>query len=618
MFKETESQEFLRGEAEQKALLEKAAFIARVLGRRSDMLVMPGPNWAAGLSEEVNKILARGINLDEIEPTLLEPKILIYPERDLLTRNEDYILGVTRHEIGHFLFSDYRLLLDFQKKAREEGKNPADAQTLTNALEDPRVNNLLAGDSSRARERLENIYREDMPTVIANLGEKSPPIQFCFLAIAGWAEKFGQTSFLEEAIGRATSKKAMEAFHEASPIIEKVVSERKSKQAMETLENEIWPIYQRLVDDYLENPQEEQKQSDGSEAGEKQTQQSAREQLDRENQEFNETFGPKTMEAEKDEEGIVHYKPKALNDRQIEEFKKKIEESIAEGEAQERIKKARSQKETAEARRIAAGLSERRTGLTEGEQAKYNQYLSEMSPYINQLKRKLDEIFPKKEEFFWERGRIRGARVEAKKLAREAMTGRGLFFEKKEITEKPQVVCSILLDCSGSMHWAGAIELAVKEMIMISEALEDRAIDFELIAFSDSPEPIKEFGDDFNGAIKKKIIGLLQSGGGGTALGKSVNFAAERIARKMKVEKTPGFIVVHTDSQPGDDLKSVLEKWQGRFPVIGIGVGSSVSETSIKDYFGDAGRYTPNPIEAPKEILSVLKDQFSRYKKTNF
>jgi len=83
----------------------------------------------------------------------------------------------------------------------------------------------------------------------------------------------------------------------------------------------------------------------------------------------------------------------------------------------------------------------------------------------------------------------------------------------------------------------------------------------------------------------------------------------------MRHERLPGFVVVHTDGEPGDDLDSVLDRWQQKIPVIGIGVGSELNSQSIKEYFGESGRYAANPVDAPREILDVLKQQFSRYRK---
>lgn len=595
---ESEGQkESQRSEKEQATLLDRAIFITKVLGRRSDLLAVPGGGWAAGLSVEVQKMLDRGVLLDEIDPSLLEPKVLIYPEKDLAERGDNYILGVNRHEIGHFLHSDYRKLLEFQKQAKNEGKNPSDAMTLANAIEDPRVNNLIAGESFRARERLEGIYHEDMPNVLQKFEEMSPPTQFCFLALSSWVKEFSDQEALTKAIGAATSPEAINAFNEALPKIKEAIAEKNSVKAYDIISQEIWPIYKDLVDDFTQNQPEN------------------REKLDKEIEQFDEEFGPKSMEQQKDKEGIVHYRPKEISDKEVEVFKGKLDQrnqELIERQAKER---EALNKKSEQLRQQMAALSERRTGLSEGELIKYHEFLTEMSPYINQLKNRLKEIFPQREDFIYEKGRRYGSRITPRRLAREAPTGRGMFFEKKEIQEKPQAICSILVDVSGSMHWGGAIELAVKEMIMLTEALNSEEIDFELIAFSDTPEVIKKFNEKVSGATRKQIIGLLESGGGGTALGKSVEFGAGRLEKQMRQERLPGFLVVHTDGQPGDDLKSALEIYQQKMPIIGIGVGQDVNEQSIKEYFGASGRYTANPIDAPREITDVLKQQFSRYQK---
>ena len=77
---------------------------------------------------------------------------IIYKEDDLIGRSEDYALGVILHETGH---RKYSMMYD-------AAKNNEPLRFLWNAVEDPRINNLMISRYAGAKPFFKAIYDEDL------------------------------------------------------------------------------------------------------------------------------------------------------------------------------------------------------------------------------------------------------------------------------------------------------------------------------------------------------------------------------------------------------------------------------------------------------------------------
>ncbi|MBI2023700.1 hypothetical protein HYT01_04035, partial [Candidatus Giovannonibacteria bacterium] len=182
-------------------LKDRLRFVAKLMAKNFDLRVIPGDGWAAGLSEKFQEERRKhpDKSLEEFDPELLTPEVMMYPQKDLLERNEDYIWGVFRHELGHVKHSDYQSLLEAQDGAKKEGYSPMDLFMIYDAWEDGRSNNMEGQTSKAARHRLGAYLKEDIAEALLLDFEKKPlPIQYGALCWAKGAESFIEGFDFEE------------------------------------------------------------------------------------------------------------------------------------------------------------------------------------------------------------------------------------------------------------------------------------------------------------------------------------------------------------------------------------------------------------------------------------
>ena|SRR3989338_5644069 len=91
-----------RTPAEVQDLKDRLRFVAKLISKNLGLSLIPGQNWAAGLSKKFEDERRKHPekSLEEFDEKLLMPEVMTYPEQELLDRDEDYIFGVLRHEIG--------------------------------------------------------------------------------------------------------------------------------------------------------------------------------------------------------------------------------------------------------------------------------------------------------------------------------------------------------------------------------------------------------------------------------------------------------------------------------------------------------------------------------------
>ncbi len=247
----------VRTKEEAALLREKIKFVAQVMGQSYDLRLQPGSGWAMGLNEELAREREKHPHksLEEFDPKLLVPKVLIYPEKDLLERNEDYIWGVFRHELGHLKHSDYKSLLEFQPKVMKEGYKPSDAFVIFNGWEDGRSNNMEAGTSRTAKHRLGAYLKEDIAQAMQiDLNKKPLPIQFSALGWAKGAAPFIEGFDFEEFKNKITDPRVLDAYEKTKHFLDEFLEERLGRVATEKiLMGKAWPIFKKLIDNFLED-----------------------------------------------------------------------------------------------------------------------------------------------------------------------------------------------------------------------------------------------------------------------------------------------------------------------------------------------------------------------------
>jgi len=261
-------------------LKDRLRFVAKLMAKNFDLRVIPGDGWAAGLSEKFQEERRKypDKSLEEFDPELLTPEVMMYPQKDLLERNEDYIWGVFRHELGHVKHSDYQSLLEAQNGAKKEGYSPMDLFMIYDAWEDGRSNNMEGQTSKTARHRLGAYLKEDVAEALLLDFEKKPlPIQYGALCWAKGAESFIEGFNFEELKARIKDEKVLRAFEKTEGVLDEYLGERKGRKAFtDVLWQKGWPVFKELIDKHIEEEAKKShkgKQKESKEGGESQQQQ---------------------------------------------------------------------------------------------------------------------------------------------------------------------------------------------------------------------------------------------------------------------------------------------------------------------------------------------------------
>jgi uncharacterized protein YegL len=303
---------------------------------------------------------------------------------------------------------------------------------------------------------------------------------------------------------------------------------------------------------------------------------------------------------------------------------KEADQQAAREALEEKRAQAVNEKELqAERLRVEAQLKEareRRTGLTDEQRARYEMYAEPVKRYSDRLLKDLDEMFPPVEPNQWEQGRLRGKRITRNRMAREIASKRGKMMEQKEIPRERRLAFSLLIDTSASMRMGNKNIYALEAALLMAESLEKKKIPFEINSFNSRFYEIKRFNEPYFGKKKIELLGMLEQSGG-TDLGFSVDFAAERLRKQMQANRAQGALIVFTDGDPAPDsdhegpeweLGAVVERWSRRLPVIGVGIGRGM-ETTISHYFKKSGLTVPDVSKLPTTLLKVLKRQAERF-----
>lgn len=634
-----------RSRAEVLELQDRLRFVARTLSQNFGLRLIPGKGWAAGLSEKFQEERRKHPkkSLEEFDEKLLMPEIMTYPEKDLLEKSEDYVFGVFRHEVGHLKHSDYQALLESQDRAKQEGYSPMDLFFIYDAWEDGRSNGMEAGTSKAAKHRLGSYLKEDLAEAMLHDFEKKPlPIQYGLLCWAKGAEPFIKDFDFGKLKEKVKDEKVLEAYAKTEEVLQEYLREEKGRRAFdEILWQKGWPVFKELIDKYVEQeaqeqhqsgqeglPKDQQKSWDGlSEQEKEQLRKQVREKLTNEEREFVIHHNQESSnEIKEKKDGTIEIIRKEVSPEDIKKAEQEEKEYLKGQEEQKHLTEEEKEKLAQQAKEALERIKERETGLTETEREKYNKYYSEVKKYVNLLVERLDEIFPPREEEGWEGGQPRGKRIDVRKLAREAPTERGQFFERKDVPEIKELAFSLLIDVSGSMR-KGKINEALKAAILMAEAFSQKGVPFEILAFHEKLIELKGFEEKYFGKKKLDIMRVLKevetSHANWNDDGFAVEEAARRLQKRLLESEAFGALIIFSDGEPVPsskhagpewELHQIVDKWTKRVPLVGVGIGPGMEDT-IKEYYGKNGLPVPEIDQLPRALLKILDSQVSRYEK---
>lgn len=172
------------------------AHLGRMFSRRYDISVLPSGQeglWACALDPEAAGEMRRFIrgerpSLDDLPPNTFVPKQILYDEKGAARMDIGEVVSLLRHESGHAKYTDFRLMVEGQKAARETGFLPTSFWLVFEGLEDPRINN-LEGEESPAIDRQIRKHQGDAlgeRLTETSIAQRPLMLQFTYNCIYHW------------------------------------------------------------------------------------------------------------------------------------------------------------------------------------------------------------------------------------------------------------------------------------------------------------------------------------------------------------------------------------------------------------------------------------------------
>ena len=249
-----------RSPEEVEELKRKIGLIARVFSRNYAMDVYPSPDggWSCGFAggdeimEEVEKFMAGEVpNLDHVAQEKWQPKRIHYDVKDIEEgMSEDQVLGVMRHEIGHAKNTDFKLLIEGQKMALDEGYLPSSYAQGWNSCEDPWVNNKEIGDSETVREKMTDLYRKWLPETRDHINTQPASHQLGLNIIHYW--------LTNESIPTLKDKEVLDLFDGIRSAVDEYFEADTPAESQKVFREKIWNTFKKLEKKSIE--QEKQKE----------------------------------------------------------------------------------------------------------------------------------------------------------------------------------------------------------------------------------------------------------------------------------------------------------------------------------------------------------------------
>lgn len=232
-----------RPEMSQKELAREIALIARIFSRQYGMDVLPSDAWACGLSEKANETIKKYLtgevtDIRSLPADIFKPKVITYDQGSLAQESRDEVIGKIRHEVGHAKHSDYRLLIEGMKTAKDEGYLPTSWINIANAIEDPWVNNLESRDSETVRQKITALYENWKKDTVEYIGSQPVTRQLGLNIIYYWLT--GQN------VPTLKNEEVKKVFNDIEPHLNELFEGESPEKNFELIKNQVWQKYRIL------------------------------------------------------------------------------------------------------------------------------------------------------------------------------------------------------------------------------------------------------------------------------------------------------------------------------------------------------------------------------------
>jgi len=663
------------------------AHLGRMFTRRYDMEVIPSGQkgvWACSLDPKVTPEIEKYIEgkrqtLSDLPEESFRPKQILYDEESAMEMGMDEIIPILRHEAGHAKYTDFRIMFEGQKQAKDEKYLPTSYWMIYEGLEDPRVNNREGEESPAIDKQIRDFHINEIGKRLSekSIREMPLPVQFTFNSIHHWLYEEGIPELKDTEVGRL--------YETTKPLLDRYFQSTNTEE-QRTLAKSIWDIAKVLEKKELE--QEEMRQTakqkgmKGQGFGEQQPGQSqtpSEERLDlskltpkqvQEIKDAIEKLTPKervelakkakeivdelqkrelekrmskTFKLQKDKKtGKYQVVPNMSNSRTQEKARENYQGIAQRVEAEEQEEFTRQEQERLLQEEIQKKLDEQRrqqlelkkAGFNENEREKFLLYQSledAMYPYVRRFKDTIEKIVPRKKEMTFEGGHFSGPKFDRRALVRKAPVGDESFHMRPidRPTGEPKLFIGLLVDNSGSMS-GQKIDEARKTMIFFAKACNDLGIPFMMSAFGNNTDVVKNFRQDFENPgerVKPKLIESTDASGGGTNIYDGVKTTIEAMnEQRRKLHDSHGLIFVISDGEAnvsltGRELKNYIDENRGRLTFKAFGLSSNQSErqqiqSHLNMYFGEGNcAYPGNFEDLPDEAYRILRVNLMQFQR---
>ncbi len=231
------------------------AHLSRMFSGRYDLEVLPSGQkgmWACGLDPKVlpeieNYVMGTRDTLEDLPAETFRPKQILYDADEAQKMDIPAISSILRHEASHAKETDFRLMFEGQRHAKDEGYLPSSFWMLFEGIEDPRVNN-REGDISPAIDRLirgehDKILSKRMAT--EDFSKYPKGMQYAFTGLHYWLH--------DEPLPKMDPK-VKEAFDQSRSLLDRYFTNTDPVERKE-LQNQLWDIFKPLAADDVKNEQ---------------------------------------------------------------------------------------------------------------------------------------------------------------------------------------------------------------------------------------------------------------------------------------------------------------------------------------------------------------------------
>lgn len=251
------------------------AHLGRVFARRYDIQVIPSRQkglWACGLDPKVNNEVIKYIEgqrdtLDDLPPESFRPKQILYDADSAQEMTTEEINTLLHHEAGHAKYTDFRLMFEGQRQAKDEGNLPTSYWLTFEGIEDPRVNGLEGEESPAIDRQIRTNQGKELQKRITEAPLKDKPymLQFAYNSFNHWLHGEGIPELKRTNVGKA--------YELAKPLLDQYFQNTDIAQR-KILQRQIWDIAKGLEKQDIEDEkrrqmaqQQQQNQQRGQQEG---------------------------------------------------------------------------------------------------------------------------------------------------------------------------------------------------------------------------------------------------------------------------------------------------------------------------------------------------------------